>query len=121
MGSIWTCSMERMSTAQPPEVEGFRRPYSAVCSAATMATVAEFAEELEAATTNYEVATALAFENDRIRVWEMHLEPGERMPFHCHRTAYFWICHAGGRGIQRFPDGTLWHVEFAAGDVDFID
>jgi hypothetical protein len=83
--------------------------------------VAEYADELEAASTNFDVATSLVFENERIRVWEMHLEPGRRMPFHCHRTAYFWLCHAGGRGIQRFPDGTLWNVEFAAGDVDFID
>ena len=83
--------------------------------------VADYADELAAAPTNYEVATKLAFENERIRVWEMHLEPGERVPFHCHRTPYFWICHAGGRGIQRFPDGTLWHVEFSPGDVDFID
>jgi hypothetical protein len=83
--------------------------------------VADYADELAAAPTNYEVATKLAFENERIRVWEMHLEPAQRISFHCHRTPYFWICHAGGRGIQRFPDGTLWHVEFAPGDVDFID
>ena len=83
--------------------------------------VAEYADELAAAETNYEVATKLAFENERIRVWEMQLEPGRRMPFHCHRTAYFWICHAGGRGIQRFPDGSLLNVEFAPGDFDFLD
>ena len=46
--------------------------------------VDEFAEELAAAPTNFEVATKLVFENDRIRVWEMHLEPGQRQPFHCH-------------------------------------
>jgi beta-alanine degradation protein BauB len=83
--------------------------------------VAKYADELQEAPTNFDVATRLVFENDRIRVWDMHLQPGQRMPFHCHRTPYFWICHAGGRGIQRFPDGTLWHVEFAPGDVDFID
>src|SRR5213082_3511070 len=104
----------------------FDRHYCAVCCAATVAAVAhfdvaEYAAELEAAPTNFRVATRLAFENDRIRVREMHLEPGERMPFHCHRGAYFWSCHAGGRGIQRFPDGTLCNVEFAAGDVDFVD
>src|SRR2546423_1896270 len=69
--------------------------------------VEEFEEELAAAPMNFEVATKLVFENERIRVWEMHLEPGERVPFHCHRTPYFWICHEAGRGIQRFPDGRL--------------
>jgi hypothetical protein len=81
----------------------------------------DFADELAAAPTNYEVATNLVFENERIRVWEMHLEPGERVPFHCHRTPYFWICHTSGRGIQRFPDGRLLHVEFGPNDVDFLD
>jgi len=83
--------------------------------------VDEFAEELAAAPTNFEVATKLVFENERIRVWEMHLEPGERVPFHCHRTPYFWICHGPGRGIQRFPDGRLLQLEFDRNDTDFLD
>ena len=83
--------------------------------------VEDFAQELAAAPTNFDVATTLVFENDLIRVWEMHLEPGERCPFHCHRTPYFWICHERGRGIQRFPDGRLLHVEFDRNDVDFLD
>ena len=82
--------------------------------------VEEFEEELAAAPMNFEVATKLVFENERIRVWEMHLEPGERVPFHCHRTPYFWICHEAGRGIQRFPDGRLLRVEFDGNDVDFL-
>lgn len=81
----------------------------------------DFEDELAAAQENFEVATKLVFENEQIRVWEMHLEPGERVPFHCHRTPYFWICHEPGRGIQRFPDGRLLHVEFDRNDVDFLD
>ena len=38
-----------------------------------------------------------------------------------HRTPYFWLCHEGGRGIQRFVDGTLLEVEFVPGDTDFLD
>ncbi|HKP17841.1 MAG TPA: hypothetical protein VJT84_05125 [Gaiellaceae bacterium] len=83
--------------------------------------VEDFQDELAAAATNFEVATRQVFENERIRVWEMHLEPGERVPFHCHRTPYFWICHERGRGIQRFPDGRLLQVEFDRNDVDFLD
>ena len=83
--------------------------------------VEDFTDELAAAPTNYEVATTLVFENELIRVWEMRLEPGQRQPFHCHRTPYFWICHERGRGIQRFQDGRLLHVEFDRNDVDFLD
>ncbi len=83
--------------------------------------VEDFAEELERAPTNDQICTRLLFENERIRVWEMLLEPGERIPFHNHRTPYFWLCHEGGRGIQRFADGTLLEVEFVPGDTDFLD
>lgn len=83
--------------------------------------VEDFQDEFASAPTNFDVATRHVFENDQIRVWEMHLEPGERVPFHCHRTPYFWICHERGRGIQRFPDGRLLHVEFDRNDVDFLD
>jgi hypothetical protein len=90
-------------------------------AAETTFRVEEYADELAEAPTNYEVATKLVFENELIRVWEMRLEPGERVPFHCHRTPYFWICHGHGRGIQRFPDGRMLHVEFDRNDTDFLD
>jgi hypothetical protein len=80
-----------------------------------------YADELTRASENYEVGTTLLFENGQIRVWELYLEPGERVPFHCHRTPYFWACIEGGRAIQRYPDGHLIHVEFAAHDTDFLD
>lgn len=83
--------------------------------------VEDFAEELEAAPGNFQVGTRLLFENDAVRVWELRLSPGERLPFHCHRTTYYWACVVGGRAIQRFPDGTMHHVEFDVGDVDFLD
>jgi hypothetical protein len=51
--------------------------------------VEEYRDELEAAPTNYQIATTLLFENERLRVWEMLLGPGERISFHCHRTPYF--------------------------------
>ena len=91
-----------------------------------MATVERFGldaygEELQRAGENYEVGTTLLFENDQIRVWELYLEPGERVPFHCHRTPYFWVCIDGGRAIQRYPDGHLIHVEFESRDTDFLD
>jgi hypothetical protein len=79
-----------------------------------------YADELTRASENYEVGTTLLFENERIRVWELHLEPGGRVPFHCHRTPYLWACIEGGRAIQRYPDGHLIHVEFAANDTDFL-
>jgi hypothetical protein len=91
-----------------------------------MATVAHFAvedyaEELARAEDNVQVGTKLLFENDAIRVWELCLAPGGRVPFHCHSTPYFWVCIDGGRAIQRYPDGHLIHVEFDMHETDFLD
>ena len=83
--------------------------------------VDDFGAELEAAPANYDVATTLLFENERVRVWEMLLEPGQRVPFHNHRHPYFWVCQEGGQGIQRFADGTMLRVEFDSNDFDFLD
>jgi hypothetical protein len=49
--------------------------------------VASFAAELAAAPGNLAVGTSRLFENDRVRVWEVRLEPGE--------------------GRQRYADGTM--------------
>jgi hypothetical protein len=68
---------------------------------------ADFATELAAAPSNFEVGTALWFENARVRVWEILLRPGERGAFHSHVTNYFWTVVAASRGLQRFADGTF--------------
>jgi beta-alanine degradation protein BauB len=81
---------------------------------------APYAEEIAAAPGNFEVASAVWFENADVRIWDFLLEPGYRHPFHCHRTTYYWICTAAGRGIQRLPDGTLTVWQFNVGEVDFL-
>jgi beta-alanine degradation protein BauB len=78
---------------------------------------AEFADELERAPENYVVGTRLLYEDERIRVWDLTLAPGERLPFHRHRTTYFYRCHAGGPTRARFPDGTGAVYESVADEV----
>lgn len=75
--------------------------------------------ELERASTNYVVGSALLFENDRVRVWDITLGPGERTPFHCHRTTYFYRCESGGRWRVRTLDGEVLTGEDAPGEVTF--
>lgn len=82
---------------------------------------AEFADELAAAPGNLAVGTTVWFENDRIRVWEILLRPGERGPFHSHITNYFWTVVEGGRGLQRFADGTLAVRDYAVGDTKYLE
>lgn len=83
--------------------------------------VAEYAEELAAAPTNYNVGTKVWFENHRIRVWEILLEPGGRGHFHAHTRNYFWTVVEGSRGLQRFADGTYAVRDYNVGDTKWLE
>jgi hypothetical protein len=82
---------------------------------------AEFSAELEAAPSNKQLGTALWFENERIRVWEVLLEPGERGAFHSHTTNYFWTVVEPSRGLQRFDDGTYVIRDYLLGETKYLE
>ncbi len=81
----------------------------------------DYADELKAAPDNTQIGHEIWFENDRVRIWGINLAPGQRVPFHCHKRTYFWVCTDGTRGNQRFPTGEMETYDFAVGDVDFLD
>lgn len=83
--------------------------------------VGDFEAELSSAPSNLDVGTTLWFENDRIRVWEVLLQPGERGPFHSHITNYFWTVVEGSRGLQRFSNGTYVVRDYRVGDTRNLD
>lgn len=83
--------------------------------------IAEYAEELRAALGNHELGTQLWFENDKVRVFEVRLEPGGRGAFHVHDRTYFWTVVEAGRGLQRFPDGTYAIRDYELGDTRFLE
>ena len=43
-----------------------------------------------------EVGTRLVFENERVRVWEFTVQPGEEVPQHRHELDYFFYPIEGG-------------------------
>ena len=83
-----------------------------------------------------QVGTRLLFENERVRVWDLRLAPGESTPLHCHLSDYLYVVigdgslqtvHADGRrdppramhdGDVRFRavDGESIHAALNAGD-----
>ena len=83
--------------------------------------IAKYAEELESAPGNFEVGTTVWFENDRIRVWEILLQPGERGAFHSHVTNYFWTVVEASRGLQRFADGTFVVRDYLVGETKYLE
>jgi len=81
----------------------------------------EFSGELTGAPQNLDVGTNLWFENHRIRVWEVLLQPGERGPFHTHASNYFWTVVEAGRGMQRFADGTFVVRDYLEGETKYLE
>jgi hypothetical protein len=77
------------------------------------------AEELERAPINFDIGTELLLENERVRVWDITLQPGERTPFHCHRTTYFYRCESGGKWRLRTAAGEVLYGEDGPGEVTF--
>jgi len=70
------------------------------------------------------------FENDRVRVWDLALAPGESLEKHIHRLDYFFIVESGGlirfadpdnlsdyRDVQ-FHDDQVTYVESHGGKID---
>jgi predicted metal-dependent enzyme (double-stranded beta helix superfamily) len=75
-----------------------------------------------------DVATKPLFENDRVKVWEMELEPGESSDVHEHRLDYVLIQLEGDKiaGIFEpdtggsYPPGTV-EGDVAPGSVIYIE
>ncbi len=76
---------------------------------------AEF--EWEKKTPNPCVGTELVSESERVRVWMIRLQPGERIGFHRHVLDYFWTSVTGGRGRQHVHDGTTVEYTYAPGET----
>jgi quercetin dioxygenase-like cupin family protein len=82
--------------------------------------LAEFAGELRRAPDNHELGTSLLLSNERVRVFEVRLEPGERGAFHIHDHDYFWTVVEPGRGRQRLADGTWAVRDYRQGQTRFL-
>jgi beta-alanine degradation protein BauB len=64
------------------------------------------------------VADRVVFENDRVRVWEMNLAPGERSAVHRHDLDYVLVFLAGDRiRVEPEPDSAGSYRDTAEFDV----
>ena len=55
-----------------------------------------------------DVATRLLFEDDRVKIWDMRLEPGEGSPLHRHGHDYYLVMLEGDMigGVSPKSEGT---------------
>ena len=84
-------------------------------SALPAAVEAEFERELN--NPNSCVGSVLISENERVRVWMIRLQPGERIGFHRHVLDYFWTAVSGGHGRQHVHDGTTVEYTYTPGET----
>lgn len=63
----------------------------------------------------------LLFENDKVRFWELELEPGERLPFRAISRAYNWVALSEGLAIKRCGSGSISMLRFKIGESAFFD
>lgn len=81
---------------------------------------AQFATELDTVADNRAIGTEVWFENDHVQIWDLSLQPGERVPFHTHDHTYFWTVTDAGRVMQRYDDGTSRVVDVEPGHTNFL-
>lgn len=74
-------------------------------------------------TATTQVGTRLLFENDRVRVWDLALAPGEWLESHLHREDFFFIVAAGGHLRHADPNNPAdaHEVRYEDGQVVFIE
>jgi len=66
------------------------------------------------------VGTKLLFENERVRVWDLRLNPGEGTGLHRHESDYLYVVIGDGLLQRVDPDGTrVTPKQMQDGDVVF--
>jgi len=62
------------------------------------------------------IGTAELFENERVKIWDFVLAPGEAIPMHTHRRDHVIVVVEGGRLETEDADGRRRTVEPRPGD-----
>src|SRR5258708_39027460 len=93
---------------------GTYRKKSGTEAPATMAP--DLQKEFAAHAGDGRVGNELLAETDRVRVWSLRLEPGQRLGFHTHVLDYFWTSVTGGHGRPPFHGGRVADIVSRPGD-----
>jgi hypothetical protein len=64
---------------------------------------------------------SLMFENEYLKLWELTLAPGERLPFCRKNTNYSWTCISGGQTVTHCADGSITCYLIEKGETYFYD
>jgi hypothetical protein len=101
------------------EVPG-RQPRREVLSTSVDDWPDDIRRDFESNAVNGRVGGRLLMENDRVRVWEIRLQPGERYGAHRHVLDYFWTAVTPGTSLQHNIEGKRELVHYEVGDTMFF-
>lgn len=68
------------------------------------------------AISNDRIGTILVLETQEMRVWQIHLGPGETLPAHRHDRPYFWTVLTAGKASSRYGDGRVVEIIYQRGE-----
>jgi hypothetical protein len=77
------------------------------------------------------VGNKIVFENEKIRVWDFKLEPGEVTPLHKHENSYMWYAIKGADldckdengddlGIIKVPTSGVFNIKHEDGVLEVL-
>lgn len=66
-------------------------------------------------------AYKLLFENDKVRVMEINLKPGQKAPMHDHPDNHVVYVVKDARFRLSFPDGKSQNIDLKSGNVVWMD
>jgi quercetin dioxygenase-like cupin family protein len=63
------------------------------------------------------IGDKILFENDRVRIWSVKLDPGQRQAWHKHDLSYVIVPMTEGKNIMYFEDGREKETNETSGGV----
>ncbi len=63
------------------------------------------------------IGTRVIAEHDRVKLWELKLDPGEASEWHAHENDYIFIVVEGGKLFAEYEDGGVNTTDTEPGEV----
>lgn len=67
------------------------------------------------------LSNRLVFENESVKLWDLYLAPGERIPFRKHNTNYVLTCTTGGLALSRYGNGKIDMIKLDPGYSEYFE
>lgn len=78
-------------------------------------------EELQKVQSPKALKKLVLYENSTMRLWNVCLEPKERLPFYKRKQFYSWTCLTDGIVILRNGNGQIDMIKFDKGETKYWD